>query len=248
MSNFDDARMVAYIREADRMRTRAKALCTDQTPDAAADALDLKGDATALLARAKPLGVEARREQLGPDLNGLAEMAVYGLKGTCAYADHARQLGTERDSVYAGVHRTLALVSRSRDLNELVGVNMGVGAINFEVMQMLEDAHTHRFGHPVPTQVPTMPRPNAKAILVSGHDLYDLEDILKQSAGKGIDVYTHGEMLPAHGYPKLKAYKNLAGPYARRRNPPSRQSSPAHVRPASVLTPVCPVRALVLSC
>jgi hydroxylamine reductase len=120
-------------------------------------------------------------------------------------------LGQEDDAVYAFVHEALAAMARpDLGLPEMLGLVLKCGEINLKAMELLDAANTGRYGHPVPTQVP-LGHKKGKAILVSGHDLLDLEEILKQSEGKGIYVYTHGEMLPCHGYPGLKKYPHFYG-------------------------------------
>jgi hydroxylamine reductase len=128
-----------------------------------------------------------------------------------AYADHARILGKEDEEVYAFFHKALAATTdKTLGLMDYVGLSMECGRINLKVMGMLNEAHVDHYGHPVPTKV-KLGTEAGKAILVSGHDLRMLEELLKQTEGKGIKVYTHGEMLPAHGYPGLKKYAHLAG-------------------------------------
>lgn len=148
-----------------------------------------------------------------PDTKSLKELIVYGIRGMAAYAHHAAAFGKEDDAVYAFIHKTLAslddpLLSQS----DLLDLALKCGEMNLKIMELLDDAHTSHFGHPEPTEVSLGLRPG-KCILVSGHDLKDLKDLLEQTEGMGINIYTHGEMLPAHGYPELKKYKHLAGHY-----------------------------------
>jgi hydroxylamine reductase len=148
-----------------------------------------------------------------PDIRALKHTLVIGLRGVAAYADHAQILGQEDDSVYAFVHEGLtATLSDSLSLNDWVGLVLKCGAANLKAMELLDAANTGTYGHPVPTKVP-LGHKKGKAILVSGHDLKDMEDILKQSEGKGIYVYTHGEMLPTHAYPELKKFSHFYGHY-----------------------------------
>ncbi len=143
----------------------------------------------------------------------LQHVLLFGIKGVCAYADHARILGQEDDKVYAFVHEGLAAtLNKDLTLDDWVGLVLKCGEINLRTMELLDAANTGTYGHPVPTQVPLGAK-EGKAILVSGHDLKDMEEILKQSEGKGINVYTHGEMLPTHGYPELKKYSHFYGHY-----------------------------------
>jgi hydroxylamine reductase len=138
---------------------------------------------------------------------------MYGLKGTAAYADHAHILGKDDDGVYRFFHETLSwLAENPADIGKLLGMALKVGEVNLKVMGMLEAANTGAFGDPEPTRVRIEPV-KGKAIVVSGHDLPDLAELLKQTEGKGVNVYTHGEMLPAHGYPGLKKHRHLVGNY-----------------------------------
>jgi hydroxylamine reductase len=135
------------------------------------------------------------------------------MRGIAAYADHAQILGKEDTAVYAFMQEALAqLVNENMTLDEGINLVLKCGEINLRAMELLDAAHTGAYGHPVPTKVPLGSK-KGKAILVSGHDLKDLEELLKQTSGKGIYVYTHGEMLPSHGYPGLKSYKHLYGHY-----------------------------------
>ncbi|MFA4835183.1 MAG: hydroxylamine reductase, partial [Dehalococcoidia bacterium] len=127
--------------------------------------------------------------------------------------DHAQILGQEDDKVYAFIHEGLAVtLKKDLSLDDWVGLVLKCGEINLRAMELLDAANTGTYGHPVPAQVPLGAK-KGKAILVSGHDLKDMEAILKQTEGKGIYVYTHGEMLPAHGYPNLKKYSHFYGHY-----------------------------------
>ncbi len=166
-----------------------------------------------LLAQAEEIGIARRKEALGETVTGLQELITYGLKGAAAYADHAQILGYEDDAIYASFHEMLDFLAGSpTDTNELLAKALEVGELNLQVMALLDTAHTTTYGNPVPTAVRITPVAG-KAIVVSGHDLKDLEELLKQTEGTGINVYTHGEMLPAHGYPGLKKYPHLVGNY-----------------------------------
>ena len=159
------------------------------------------------------IGIEMRRTADGDDVVGLQELLTYGLKGAAAYADHALILGFEDESVWSFLHEALAyLASNPTDIGELTSMCLRCGEINYRVMELLDKANTETYGHPVPTSVRTEPL-SGKAILVSGHDLRDLHGLLVQTEGLGINVYTHGEMLPAHGYPGLKRFAHLVGNY-----------------------------------
>ncbi len=150
---------------------------------------------------------------IDPDIQSLQDIVLYGLKGVAAYADHAQILGKEDDAVYAFMHEALAAMTNSElALNDWIGLAMKCGEVNLKVMELLDAANTGSYGHPVPTKV-SLGAKKGKAILVSGHDLKDIEEILKQTEGKNISIYTHGEMLPAHGYPALKKYAHFEGHY-----------------------------------
>lgn len=146
------------------------------------------------------------------DLRSLKQVILYGLRGLAAYADHAAILGQEDDEVYAFINQTMSDLTTEMDLNNLVGLTLKCGEVNLRAMELLDAGNTGTYGHPVPTTVPLGHRPN-KAILVTGHDLKDLAMLLEQTQGKGIDIYTHGEMLPCHGYPELKKYDHFYGHY-----------------------------------
>jgi hydroxylamine reductase len=146
-----------------------------------------------------------------PDIQALMHTTIFGIKGVAAYADHAQILGQEDDAVYAFIHEGLAATqNKTLTVNDWVGLALRCGEINLRTMELLDAGNTGTYGHPVPTRVPLGAK-KGKAILVSGHDLKDLEEVLKQSTGKGIFIYTHGEMLPAHAYPGLKKYSHFYG-------------------------------------
>jgi len=150
-------------------------------------------------------------DSIDADVKSVQEIIIYGMKGYAAYAHHALVIGLENDEIYAFTHKALAAtLDKSLGLMDFVGLSMECGRINLVTMQLLDKANTDSFGHPVPTPV-QLGTKAGKAILVSGHDLRMLEELLKQTEGKGINIYTHGEMLPAHGYPGLKKYAHLAG-------------------------------------
>lgn len=148
------------------------------------------------------------------DIFSLKLTVVYGLKGIAAYAYHAQELGQADEKVYQFFYEALtALGQPDLSLEDWVSLALKVGEINFLAMELLDAANTGTYGHPVPTAVPLNPR-KGKAILVSGHDLLLLEKLLQQTENLGIDIYTHGEMLPCHGYPGLKQrYPHFYGHY-----------------------------------
>ena len=219
--NFDPARIETMLRRLADLRDRALVMYAKAAKAAGKEPEKLNGQATwvpaaslaGLVEQGQSFGIQGQLVQLGQDMSGLKELLTYGLKGMAAYADHALVLGQEDDEVYAFVHEALDFLTRpGTTVSDLVSMNLRCGEVNLKVMGLLDEAHTTRFGHPVPTPVRIHPK-KGKAILVSGHDLRDLEELLKQTEGKGVNVYTHSEMLPAHGYPELKKYTHLVGNY-----------------------------------
>ncbi|HDZ62382.1 MAG TPA: hydroxylamine reductase [Nitrospirae bacterium] len=156
----------------------------------------------------KKIGVCGKNE----DIASLQDIAIFGLKGVAAYAHHARELGASDPGVDSIVADTLysTLTNVNFNLNDNVGTVLKVGEVTIKVMDLLDKAHTDRLGTPEPVTV-SEDKVEGKCILVSGHNLYALEELLKQTEGKGINIYTHSEMLPAHGYPQLKKYSHLKG-------------------------------------
>ncbi len=145
------------------------------------------------------------------DVRSLQETTLYGIRGAAAYADHAAILGQEDDEIYASLQEKFSkLTDKNLSLQDWVGLALDTGKTNLRAMELLDAGNTGRYGHQEPTQV-ALGHKAGKAILVTGHDLKDLEDLLKQTEGKGINIYTHGEMLPCHAYPELKKYDHLAG-------------------------------------
>jgi len=214
--DFDPDRFVALIRRTVELREELKAKVKQaggkvDFPDGPAT---FKPAATVdgLVEQAETVGLKSD-PSANPDILSLQHTLLFGIKGVCAYADHAQILGKEDDAVYAFIHEGLAATLRKDlGLNDWVGLVLKCGEINLKTMELLDAANTGAYGHPVPTSVPLGTK-KGKAILVSGHDLKDVEELLKQTQGKGINVYTHGEMLPAHGYPGLKKYSHLYGHY-----------------------------------
>ncbi|HUW64368.1 MAG TPA: hydroxylamine reductase [Spirochaetia bacterium] len=148
------------------------------------------------------------------DIASLMDTLIFGLKGVAAYAFHARELGARDEEVDAFMHEALftTLTNVNFDLNRMVGLVLKCGEMNLRVMELLDKAHLAHFGQPVPTAVSTGTK-KGPGIVITGHDLLDLEELLKQTEGTGVNVYTHGEMLPAHAYPALHKFPHLAGNY-----------------------------------
>ncbi len=144
------------------------------------------------------------------DVRSLKSLILFGIKGISAYAHHARMLGFESDRVNSFLHEALYTIAECNDMDKLLAMTLETGNVNLECMDLLDKANTSTYGDPVPTKVSTTIE-KGPFIVVSGHDLHDLYLLLEQSKGKGVNIYTHSEMLPAHGYPKLKAYPHLKG-------------------------------------
>ncbi len=148
-----------------------------------------------------------------PDILSLKHTVLYGIKGVSAYADHALILGEEDESVYSYVHEALAAIQEDNlGVDDWIKMALRCGEAAYKAMELLDAGNTNTYGHPVPTKVP-LGYKKGKAILVSGHDMKDLEELLKQTKGKGINIYTHGEMLSTHGYPGLKKYPHFYGQF-----------------------------------
>jgi hydroxylamine reductase len=210
--DFDPAKFQKRISEAVAMREKMKAKAGNVSFDHPAASFTPPTDIAALSEKGKLVSLDSDKET-DADLQSLQQILLYGLKGVSAYADHAAVLGQEDEKVYAFIHEAMAaLTKKDLDMNAWLGLVLKCGEINFRAMELLDAANTGTYGHPVPTQVP-LGHKAGKAILVSGHDLKDLDELLKQTEGKGIYIYTHGEMLPTHGYPELKKHSHFYGHY-----------------------------------
>ena len=214
--DFDPARFVKLVNDCVKYREAIKAKLkvagkTVEFTDGTAT-FNPAADLVGMVKQGEDAGIKSYPE-INPDIDSLQQTMIYGLKGVAAYADHAEILGQQDDKVYAYIHEALAAtLDKSLSLNDWVGLVLKCGEINLRTMELLDAGNTGTYGHPVPTKVP-LGHKKGKAILVSGHDLKDIEEILKQTEGKGIYVYTHGEMLPTHGYPGLKKYAHFYGHY-----------------------------------
>ncbi|MBW2168789.1 MAG: hydroxylamine reductase, partial [Deltaproteobacteria bacterium] len=159
--------------------------------------------------KAKSVGVLSTENE---DVRSLRELLIIGLKGVAAYADHAAILGFEKDDIYAFLMEALASTTKDLSVDEMVAMVMKCGEVAVDTMALLDEANTSAYGHPEITEV-NIGVQNNPGILISGHDLKDMEELLKQTEGTGVDVYTHGEMLPANYYPAFKKYDHFAGNY-----------------------------------
>ncbi len=219
--NFSPDRLQQMLLQADAMKEQAKKLYLEACQRAGCEPEELGGpaawkpvgDLQSLVQQGEEVGLEKLIEKRGADAAGLEQLLTSGLKGMAAYADHAQILGQQDEAVYAFFHEALDFLTREDTLaDELLNMNMRCGEINLQVMELLDRANTGTYGHPEPTAVRVTPV-KGKAILISGHDLKDLEALLQQTQGTGINVYTHCEMLPANAYPELKKYSHLVGNY-----------------------------------
>ncbi|MFH2008513.1 MAG: hydroxylamine reductase [bacterium] len=218
--NFDADRVAGLVNRAVALRAKAKELYEQACVQAGKTPESLDGPAAwtpptkreALAKEGEKVSVTVRQLERGDDVAGLEELLVYGIKGIAAYADHAQILGQSDDVVFAFIHEALDFISRPRAVDQLLGLVLRAGEVNLRAMELLDAGNTGTYGHPEPTGVRTTAKAG-KAILVSGHDLKDLEALLQETRGRGINIYTHGEMLPAHAYPGLKKYEHLVGNY-----------------------------------
>ncbi|WP_438448313.1 hydroxylamine reductase [Gorillibacterium sp. sgz5001074] len=213
-ANFDRVVFIDRVREGLALRAEMKKAAEAQgvlfagpLPEAAEWFADSEEE---LDAKAAEVGVLATENE---DVRSLRELLTYGLKGMAAYAEHAFQLGYADDSVNAFIQKGLAAtLDDTLSADDLVALNMEAGKVGVTVMALLDTANTSTYGHPEITKVNIGVGKNP-GILISGHDLRDMEDLLKQTEGTGVDVYTHSEMLPAHYYPAFKKYSHFVGNY-----------------------------------
>ncbi|MEN6634138.1 MAG: hydroxylamine reductase [Candidatus Polarisedimenticolia bacterium] len=206
-ANFDDERIVARIEGALALKRRLAAEVggVEGLPEAAS----WSGAPDEFAAKGEAVGVLAEPNE---DLRSLRQLALYGIKGVAAYVEHAAALGFEDDGIYAFLVKALAATAKPLGAAELTSLALEVGRCAVETMALLDKANTTAYGAPEATTVPLGTRGNP-GILISGHDLRDLDDLLEQTAGTGVDVYTHCEMLPANAYPAFKKRPHLVGNY-----------------------------------
>src|SRR5271157_2881119 len=212
--NFDPAWFVGALREAQAHKEtlRAAAWQEPDGPMPPAASYTLPADPESIKAAALHVNIRPQATT-NADLQSLHDTLLYGMKGMAAYAHHARVLGYSDADITNWLYRGLsAFVDDALGTTEFLGLLMEFGQVNLRCLELLDKANTETFGHPEPVQVRTSRR-RGPFIIVSGHDLQDLAQLLRQTADTGIRVYTHGEMLPAHGYPALQNYSHLAGNY-----------------------------------
>lgn len=170
------------------------------------------------------------------DIRSLKSLILFGIRGLAAYAYHAEVLGYRDKEINEFFYKALFAIGMEWDAEALLPVVMEVGKVNFKCMELLDKANTETFGTPVPTEVP-LAIEKGPFIVISGHDLYDLKCLLEQTEGKGIHIYTHGEMLPAHAYPELKKYNHLKGNFGTAWQ--NQQKEFAHIPAPVVFTTNC---------
>ena len=222
-ANFDSDRYVAFIQEAidrrDDLRKRAQTRCNElHNSNCNGSGPDWAGwhpnnyEVETLLDKGRTVGVMDDLN-LNEDIRSMREVIIYGLKGMAAYVDHAYLVGGRDESVLAFMQEALeATTNDTLGQAEMLALIQKTGEFGIKAMALLDSSNTERYGNPEPTNVFLGVRPG-KGILVSGHDLVDLEELLQQTEGTGINIYTHGEMLPTNAYPELKKYKHLVGNY-----------------------------------
>jgi hydroxylamine reductase len=214
--DFDPDRFAKLIGEAvalrEQLKEKVKAAGGNVAFADGAAAFQPAATLDGLIRQAQGVGLKSYPGD-NPDILSLKHTVLFGIKGVSAYADHALILGKEDDTVYSYIHEALAAIQgNDLGLDDWVKMALRCGEAAYKAMELLDAGNTETYGHPVPTRVP-LGHKKGKAILVSGHDLLDLEELLKQSEGKGINIYTHGEMLSTHGYPKLKKYPHFYGQF-----------------------------------
>ncbi len=215
-TNFDPESIIEYIKKSSKIKNQLqnKLKESGKKMDFKNKTINFELEQTkeGLIKQGKLVGINSD-STVDPDLHSLQWLLTYGLKGLAAYTFHAYGLGKKDNKVFDFIYQGLAApLDSSLSVNDYIGLVMKCGEVNIRAMELLDAGNTETYGHPVPTKVPLGVK-KGKAILVSGHNLPDLAEILKLSAGKGINVYTHGEMLPTHAYPELKKYPHFYGHY-----------------------------------
>ncbi len=208
-ANFDDARITSLINQSVSMKKELIESLGSDAQKLSAEALWTNSDGVPLAVKGSKVGVLATENE---DVRSLRELLVYGLKGVAAYAHHAFVLGYSDDDVFSFMVEGLASTMKDLPVDEMIGLVMKCGETAVKVMALLDKANTTSYGNPELTKVNIGVRSNP-GILISGHDLKDMEQLLKQTEGTGVDVYTHSEMLPANYYPAFKKYSQFVGNY-----------------------------------
>ena len=205
-ANFDDERIIALINEAIAKRDVLKA---EFGCDCACDCLNWNGAGADFVAKGAEVGILSQKNE---DVRSLRELLITGLKGLAAYVDHAAVLGYQKNEIYIFMVEALTSTTQDLSVDEMVAMVMRCGEFGVAGMALLDEANTATYGNPELTKV-NIGVSNKPGILISGHDLKDMEELLKQTEGSGVDIYTHSEMLPAHYYPAFKKYSHFVGNY-----------------------------------
>lgn len=209
-TNFDEEKLVEWIQKAQKVKKELYESVKDKVgSDLHESATWYSDDVSSFGAKAETVGVLATENE---DVRSLRELLIIGLKGIAAYADHASILGVEKDEIFDFLFEALASTTQDLSVDEMVGMVLKAGEVGVTTMAALDEANTTAYGHPEITEVNLGVGSNP-GILISGHDLKDMEELLKQTDGTGVDVYTHGEMLPANSYPAFKKFAHLKGNY-----------------------------------
>ncbi len=217
-ANFDNDRIMALIKEAlNRKETLKEKFLAAYKEKNGRDfdepvhhsAVWFSNDMAEFDEKAKSVGVLATENE---DVRSLRELLIIGLKGIAAYADHAAVLGFEKDEIYDFLMEALASTTKDLSVDEMIALVLKAGEVAVTTMATLDEANTSTYGHPEITEV-NLGVGDKPGILISGHDLKDMQELLKQTEGSGVDVYTHGEMLPGNSYPAFKKYDHLVGNY-----------------------------------
>lgn len=213
-ANFDKSRFVAQLNDLFIIRTKLKEVIAQQAGNnkhilLSDDVLWEANNVEDMEIKAQEIGVLNCKDD---DIRSLRELLIYGLKGMAAYCEHAANLGFEKDDIYYFIQKALSDSTKELTVDEYVQLVLECGNYGVKTMALLDEANSTHYGNPEITKVNIGVR-NNPGILISGHDLYDLEELLKQTEDKGVDVYTHSEMLPAHYYPVFKKYKHFVGNY-----------------------------------
>lgn len=212
-ANFDDNKITNKIIEGIQVRDSLKKTLAEKGvafSNLPANATWVPEGSASIQAKSEIVGILTEQNE---DVRSLKELLTYGLKGMAAYAEHAFNLGYADEQIFAFMHKALVATTRTTiSVDELVELTLACGEYGVKVMALLDKANTESYGNPEITKVNIGVR-NKPAILISGHDLKDMEELLKQTEGTGVDVYTHSEMLPAHYYPAFKKYEHFVGNY-----------------------------------
>ena len=209
-TNFNDENLINWINRAQTLKKELFESAKDKIgSDLHESATWYSNDVSQFSSKAQTVGVLATENE---DVRSLRELLILGLKGIAAYADHAAVLGVTRDEIWDFFYKGLASTTQDLSVDDMVGMVLKAGEVTVTTMAALDEANTTAYGNPELTEVNIGVGSNP-GILISGHDLKDMEELLKQTEGSGVDIYTHGEMLPANYYPAFKKYDHLKGNY-----------------------------------